>query len=131
VRELKDRIAQADGWLIVSPEYNHSIPGVLKNAIDWISRPVADIPRVFGGRPTGIIGATTGTGGTILGQAAWLTVLRALGTLPYFGGRVVVSNAARVFDEHGTIQDPAVKAQVEKYIAGFAEFSSRHRVERT
>jgi len=131
VRELKEKIAAADGLLLVTPEYNHSIPGVLKNAIDWISRPAADIPRVFGGRPTGVIGATTGPGGTILAQAAWLPVLRALGTLPYFGPRVIVAHAAKVFDEHGRLQDAAVRALVEKYIAGFAEFSSRQSGHRT
>jgi chromate reductase len=130
VRDLKEQIAAADGWLIVSPEYNHSIPGVLKNAIDWLSRPASDIPRVFGGRPTGVIGATTGSGGTLLGQAAWLPVLRALGTLPYFAARVTVSHAAKAFDADGRLQDTALRAQVEKYMAGFVEFAARHRVER-
>ena len=60
VQRLKDRIAEADGVLIVTPEYNNSIPGVLKNAIDWLSRPAADIPRVFRGRPVAIMGATPG-----------------------------------------------------------------------
>jgi NAD(P)H-dependent FMN reductase len=55
--ELKERIAAADGLLLVTPEYNNSIPGVFKNAIDWLTRPAADIPRVFGGRPVGLIGA--------------------------------------------------------------------------
>src|SRR5579884_4269569 len=64
VARLKDRIAAADGLVLVTPEYNGSIPGVLKNAIDWLSRPSADIPRVFGGVPTGVIGATPGPGAT-------------------------------------------------------------------
>jgi NAD(P)H-dependent FMN reductase len=126
VRDLKEKIAAADGLLLATPEYNHSIPGVLKNAIDWISRPVSDIARVFGGRPVGIIGATTGPGATILAQAAWLPVLRALGMLPYFGPRIAVTHAAKVFDEHGQLLDSAVRGLLEKYIAGFAEFSARH-----
>jgi NAD(P)H-dependent FMN reductase len=60
VTELKDAIAAADGLLIATPEYNNSIPGVLKNAIDWLSRPADDIPRVFGQRPVAIIGASPG-----------------------------------------------------------------------
>src|SRR5262245_63687751 len=51
VARLKDAIAGADGLLLVSPGYNNSLPGVAKNAIDWLSRPPADIPRVFGGKP--------------------------------------------------------------------------------
>jgi NAD(P)H-dependent FMN reductase len=51
VRTLKDKVAAADGLLLVTPEFNNSIPGVMKNVIDWMSRPPADIPRVFGGKP--------------------------------------------------------------------------------
>ena len=95
VQQLKDRIAAADGLLIVTPEYNNAMPGVLKNAIDWLSRPPADIPRVFRSLPTGVIGATPGMGGTILSQASWLPVVRVLGVLPWFEGRVIISGAAR------------------------------------
>src|SRR5690606_32192636 len=73
---LKDDIAGADGLLLVTPEYNGSLPGVFKNAIDWLSRPAADIPRVFGMKPVGVIGATPGLAGTRLSQTAWLPVLR-------------------------------------------------------
>jgi NAD(P)H-dependent FMN reductase len=127
VRELKERIAAADGLLLASPEYNNSIPGVLKNAIDWTSRPGADIGRVFGGRPVGIVGATTGMGGTILAQAAWLPVFRALGMLPFFGARLIVSGAAKVFDAEGRLQDDAIRAQIEKYSVGFAGFVVRNQ----
>ena len=125
VAALKERIAAADGLLLVTPEYNNSLPGVFKNAIDWLTRPPADIRRVFGSRPVGVIGATPGPGATILAQTAWLPVLRTLGTLPWFGPRVAVSNAAKVFDEQGKLQDPAVRTQLEKFVAGFAEFVSR------
>jgi chromate reductase len=126
VAALKDRIAAAPGVLLVTPEYNNSLPGVFKNAIDWTSRPSADIQRVYGGKPIGVIGATPGRGGTGLAQAAWLPVLRTLGTLPYFGARVQVAEAAKVFDETGRLVDPAVKAVLAKYMAGFAEFVARH-----
>ena len=66
VSDLKDRIAVCDGLLLVTPEYNNSIPGVFKNAIDWLTRPASDIARVFNNRPVGLIGATPGRGGTIL-----------------------------------------------------------------
>src|SRR6476660_5922327 len=73
---LKDAIASSDGLLLVTPEYNNSIPGVFKNAIDWLSRPPADIKRVFRGRPVALLGASPGAFGTILSQSAWLPVLR-------------------------------------------------------
>src|SRR4051794_28427466 len=74
VARLKDVIAAADGLLLVTPEYNNSLPGVTKNAIDWLTRPAADIPRVFRGKPVAIAGASPGGFGTILSQNAWLPV---------------------------------------------------------
>jgi chromate reductase, NAD(P)H dehydrogenase (quinone) len=126
VQALKDRIAAAPGVLLVTPEYNNSLPGVFKNAIDWTSRPPADIGRVYSGKPIGVIGATPGLGGTGLAQAAWLPVLRTLGTLPFFGARVQVSSAGKVFDDHGRLVDPTVRGQLEKYMAGFAAFVARN-----
>jgi NAD(P)H-dependent FMN reductase len=126
-QRLKDQIAAADGLLIVTPEYNNAMPGVLKNAIDWLSRPPVDIARVFRGRPTGIVGATPGMGGTILSQASWLPVLRVLGVLPYFEGRVIVSGAGKVFDESGRIVDAGTSERVRTYAEGFAAFVQQHR----
>jgi len=125
VEALKDRIAGADGVLLVTPEYNNSIPGVFKNAIDWTSRPPADTARIFRGKPVGLMGATPGPGGTGLAQAAWLPVLRTLGTVPFFGARVQIAHAAKVFDEHGALVDPAVRSQVESYMTAFAEHVTR------
>jgi NAD(P)H-dependent FMN reductase len=122
VRELKERIAGCDGLLLVTPEYNNSVPGVFKNAIDWLSRPAADIPRVFGGRKVALMGATPGRGGTMLAQNAWLPVLRVLGTRPWFGPGLYVASAASVFDASGAIVDEKVQALVRKFMAGFAEF---------
>lgn len=122
VQELKNRIAAADGLLIVTPEYNNSIPGVLKNTIDWLSRPPADIQRVFGGRRVAIIGTTTGAAGTTLAQIAWLPVLRVLGTSPWFGGRLMMSSAATVFDAAGHMVDEAAKSRLEAFMKGFAAF---------
>jgi chromate reductase, NAD(P)H dehydrogenase (quinone) len=101
VQELKTRIAAAGGLLIVTPEYKNSIAGVLKNAIDWLSRPPEDIPRVFGARPGGGNRSNAGRGGASLSEAGWLPVLRALGTAPWFGGRMMVPNAVKVFDSEG------------------------------
>jgi chromate reductase len=123
VQRLKDRIAHSDGLLIVTPEYNNSMPGVLKNAIDWLSRPADDIPRVFRGRPVAIIGATIGPGGTALSQAAWLPVVRFLGMRPWFEGGLTISDAARVFDHEGRVIDAATQRRIRTFIDGFAAFS--------
>jgi len=122
VQVLKDAIAAADGLLLVTPEYNNSIPGVFKNPIDWLSRPPADISRVFGSKPVALIGASPGGFGTILNQEAWLPVLRTLGTRPWFGGRLLVSRAATVFDESGRIVNDATKEQLRQFIDGFVTF---------
>jgi NAD(P)H-dependent FMN reductase len=127
VQRLKDRIAAADGVLIATPEYNNSMPGVLKNAIDWLSRPPADIPRVFRGRPVAVIGATPGPGGTALSQAAWLPVVRTLGMRPWFEGRVLISGAGKVFDSGGRVADAAPRDRIRTFIEGFAAFADAQR----
>ncbi|MGH8286056.1 MAG: NADPH-dependent FMN reductase [Steroidobacteraceae bacterium] len=120
VAQLKERIVACDALLLVTPEYNNSIPGVFKNAIDWLSRPPADIPRVFGGRPVGVIGASPSAFGTLLSQTAWMQVLRTLRTRPYFGASLYVSSAPKVFDASGKLVDDQVRARLTKYMEGFA-----------
>jgi len=121
VEDLKARIVGTDALLIATPEYNNSIPGVLKNAIDWLSRPPSDVQRVFGGRPVAIMGASPGAFGTTLAQAAWLPVLRTLGTAPWFGARMIVSHAAKVFDQDGRLIDEAVRVRLRTFIEGFVQ----------
>jgi NAD(P)H-dependent FMN reductase len=122
VVELKQTISESDGLLLVTPEYNNSIPGVFKNTIDWLSRPASDIARVFGGKPVAVMGASQGGFGTVLSQNAWLPVLRTLGTNPWFGGRLLVSRAQNVFDPNGKMTDDATRKQLEAFLHGFAEF---------
>lgn len=121
VSVLKDQIAAADGLLLATPEYNNAMPGVFKNAIDWLSRPAADIPRVFSNRPIAIIGASPGGFGTIMSQNAWLPVLRTLGMRPWFGGRLLVSRAGSVFDDAGEMLDEKMKAQLQQFLHGFVD----------
>ncbi|RZA20322.1 MAG: NAD(P)H-dependent oxidoreductase, partial [Lysobacteraceae bacterium] len=105
VIELKQRIAASDGVLLVTPEYNNGIPGVFKNAIDWLSRPAADIPQVFGAKPFAVIGASPGGFGTILSQNHWLPVLKTLGVQLWAGNRLMVSRAGQAFDADGELVD--------------------------
>ena len=122
VTALKEAIAAADGLLLVTPEYNNGIPGVFKNAIDWASRPAGDIGRVFGGKPVAVIGASPGGFGTILAQNDWLPVLRTLGTRPWYGGRLMVAQAGRVFDADGALVDAGIRDRLAQFLAGFAAF---------
>jgi chromate reductase len=125
VVRLKDRIAASQGLLLVTPEHNHSIPGVMKNAIDWLSRPPSDIPRVFRDRPVALMGASTGPRGTILAQTAWLPVIRTLGMRPWFGKQLYLAGAAGVFDAQGTLTDDGLRRRVREFMAGFAEFAAQ------
>lgn len=122
VAALKNRIAAADGLLLVTPEYNHSIPGAFKNAVDWLSRPPADIARVFGGKPVGVIGATPGRMGTTFAQTAWLPVLQTLGARPFFGKLLYVSGAGKVFDTAGQLMDSELRERLRVYVEAFAAF---------
>lgn len=125
VAALKDRIVAADGLLLVSPEYNNSIPGVFKNAIDWLSRPGSDIARVFHDKPVAVIGASPGGFGTILAQAAWLPVLRTLGAHHWSGGRLMVSQAGQAFDPDGNLTSDQVRARLATYLAEFVAHIAR------
>jgi NAD(P)H-dependent FMN reductase len=127
VQRLKEQLVAADGLLLATPEYNNSMPGVLKNTIDWLSRPASDIPRVFTGRPSAIMGATPGRGGTILSQAAWLPVFRTLGLLQWSGPRIYVMGASRVFDAQGALVDEDVRKLLAGFVKGFAEFVDSRR----
>jgi chromate reductase len=128
VTQLKDAIIAADGVLLVTPEYNNSLPGVFKNAIDWLSRPASDVKRVFGGRRFAIIGASPSGFGTVLSQTAWLPVLRTLGTQPWFGARLMVARAGGVFDDGGNLKDPLVEEQLKHFLAGYVGFLRRPAV---
>jgi len=121
VTALQDRIAQADGLLLVTPEYNNSIPGVFKNAIDWLSRG-DNAKKVFLNRRVALIGASPGGFGTILSQQAWLQVLRTLQTRPWFEGRLQVSRAGSVFDANGELIDDKIRAQLKDFLHGFGNF---------
>lgn len=122
VARLKEDVAAADGLLLATPEYNNGIPGVFKNAIDWLSRPASDIGRIFGDRPVAIIGASPGNFGTLLAQNDWLPVLRTLGARPWFGGRFLAPRAGSLFDAEGQLSDPAIRDRLGSFMAGFVEF---------
>ena len=124
---LKESLAGADGLLLATPEYNNSIPGVTKNAIDWMSRPASDIARVFRGKPVALMGASPGGFGTILGQNAWLPVFRTLGAQLWSEGRLLVSRASTVFANDGTLSDPKVRQALQGFLADYVAFVQSNR----
>lgn len=122
VNAVKERVVASDGVLLCTPEYNNGIPGVFKNAIDWLSRPADDIARVFGDRPFAVIGASPGGFGTILAQNAWLPVLRTLKVRYWSGGRLQVSRAHTLMDADGELADDATRKLLGEFVQGFARF---------
>lgn len=122
VAALKEAIAAADGLLLATPEYNNGIPGVFKNAIDWLSRPPVPTSPPFAGKPVALIGASPGGFGTLLAQDAWLSVLRTLGTRPWFEGRLLVSRAGSLFSPEGELTDEASRERLREFVVGFAAF---------
>lgn len=122
VAALKDAVVASQGVILVTPEYNSGIPGVFKNAVDWLSRPPQDVKKVFGGRPFAVMGASQGGFGTIQSQQAWLPVLKKLGAQAWFGGTLMVSRAQNVFDETGALKDAAIEEQLKGFLRGFVEF---------
>ena len=118
VRRLREQIAAADAVLFISPEYNFSIPGVLKNAIDWASR-APDQP--LKGKPVGIMGATTGLAGTVRMQLALRQTLVYLEALPAGRPEVLIAFATQKFDDEGRLVDEqtrdAVRAGLEALVA--------------
>lgn len=122
VLALRSRIQASDGLVLVTPEYNNGIPGVFKNAVDWVSRTSAGNPSVLAGKPVAIMGASPGGFGTISAQAHWLPVLRALGMIHWTGGRLLVAKADSVLRD-GSAIDAALLQQLQVFLQGFAQFT--------
>lgn len=126
VDRLKEQIAAADALLISTPEYNHSIPGVLKNTLDWLSRPSAGHADVFLHRPVGILGASPGHFGTARSQPVLLPVLRALRTRAYYDEPAFyLSAAGKAFDATGALVDARQREQLSAFLRGFVAFAAR------
>jgi chromate reductase len=124
VVELKDALRAADGLLIATPEYNWGIPGFLKNAIDWASRPPSDIPRVFGDLPVAVVGAG-GLSGTRNAQTAWVAVFRYLKMRPWFGHSLFVDRSWERFDQDNRLTDEATREQLRAVVGGFADYCAQ------
>jgi chromate reductase, NAD(P)H dehydrogenase (quinone) len=109
VAALREAIAEADAVLISTPEYNSSIPGQLKNALDWVSRPLATNP--LRNKPVAVVGASTGAFGAVWAQAELRKVLAAIGAR-VVDAEVAVGHAPTRFDDAGSLVDDALSEQL-------------------
>ena len=114
VSRIREAVRDADGVFFVTPEYNSSIPGALKNALDWLSRPFASTPLRY--KPVAVIGASSGMFGAVWAQAELRKVLGAIGAR-VTEGEVAVGNASERFDENGRLTEPNLEQEVHEVIS--------------
>lgn len=131
VIEFKRKIREADAVLFVTPEYNYSIPGVLKNAIDWASRPYGD--NSFDGKPAAIMGASVGAIATARAQYDLRKMMVFLNMFPINQPEVMIGNAAERFDENGNLTDEKtrdiIRQQLENLVAWTRRINPPEKVE--
>jgi len=123
VAELKRRVREADAILFVTPEYNYSIPGVLKNGIDWASRPYGD--NAWNGKPAAIMGASIGTLGTARAQYHLRQILVFLNMFPINQPEVMIGNAPAHFDKEGNLTDEATRDQIRRLLQSLVAWTRR------
>ena len=121
VMEFKSKIRDADGILIATPEYNYSVPGVLKNAIDWASRPYGD--NAFDGKPVAIMSASIGMLGGARAQYHLRQMFVFLNMHPVNGPEVMVTFAQDKFDADGRLVDENTKKYVSKLLQNLAKWT--------
>lgn len=124
VKQLKAQIRAADAILLVTPEYNYSIPGVLKNAIDWASRPYGD--NAWQGKPVALMGASMGTLGSSRAQYHLRQVFVFLDMLPLNKPEVMIGNASRQFDEAGNLVDKDTKNHIRALLESLVSWTRYH-----
>jgi chromate reductase len=123
VAELKRKIREADAILFVTPEYNYSVPGVLKNAIDWASRPYGD--SAWNGKPAAIMGASIGNIGTARAQYHLRQTMVFLNMFPLNQPEVMIGNAAERFDAQGNLADETTKDYIRKLLQSLIDWTGR------
>jgi chromate reductase len=123
VVELKRRVREADAILFVTPEYNYSVPGVLKNAIDWGSRPYGD--SAWDGKPAAIMGASPGTFGTARAQYHLRQIFVFLNVFAVNQPEVMISKAAQRFDAEGNLTDEKTKDRIRQLLQSLVELTLR------
>ena len=120
---FKSRIRVADAILFVTPEYNYSFPGVLKNAIDWASRPYGD--NAWDGKPVAVMGASIGTMGTSRAQYHLRQTFVFLNMYPVIRPEVMIANAAKRFDVQGNLTDNDTKEHIRRLLVSLVEWTKK------
>jgi chromate reductase len=123
VAEFKQKIREADAILFVTPEYNYSVPGVLKNAIDWASRPYGD--SAWNGKPAAIMGASIGGIATARAQYHLRQMMVFLNMFPINQPEVMIGKAGEKFDEQGNLTDEATKKYIRRLLESLVEWTGR------
>jgi len=123
VVELKRRIREAGAILFVTPEYNYSVPGVLKNAIDWASRPYGD--SAWNGKPAAIMGASVGTIGTARAQYHLRQMMVFLNMFPVNQPEVMIGNASEQFDAQGNLTNDVAKQFIRQLLQNLVDWTRR------
>jgi len=121
--EFKKRIREADALLFVTPEYNYSISGVLKNAIDWVSRPYGD--NAWSGKPAAIMGASIGMFGTARAQYHLRQIFVNINILPINQPEIMIANAAQRFDSDGNLTDETSKKLIRQLLENLVDWTAR------
>jgi chromate reductase len=125
VAAFKAAIRAADGVLMVTPEYNHGVPGVMKNAVDWASRPPRD--AALAGKPVGIIGASPGMTGSARGQSQLRQAFEFTNSFCMPQPELLVSRAHEKFDAAGELTDEATATLLRRYLEAFKAWVSRFK----
>lgn len=123
VKDFKRKIREADAILMVTPEYNYSVPGVLKNAIDWASRPYGD--NALDGKPVGIMGASLGNLGTARAQYHLRQSLVFLNMFPLNQPEVMIPFAQEKFDEKGNVRDEHTREKIDELVQALVQWTIR------
>lgn len=125
VNEFKSKIRAADAILMVTPEYNYSVPGILKNAIDWASRPPGD--SAWSGKPLAVMSASTGMLGGSRAQYHLRQTLLFLDVIPVTKPEVFVTFAAQKFDENGKLTDEPTRGVVKQLLQALVDLATRSK----
>jgi len=125
VARLRQAVQAADGLLLVTPEYNHGVPGVMKNAIDWLSQPLRE--SVLDGKPTALMGASTGLAGTARGQSQLRQAFVLTNTPAMLRPEVLVGRAQDKFDATGRLTDEGTRRFVASFLEQFAVWIRREQ----